>query len=99
VAVLLGPFDSLVLRLEGGKHVVRMILSHIVLDWASLRMALGARLYVDIRHLPSTAGHRISGMFCVLPRTKRRRRQFTVNLLLVMIHDDREWVLPIFPKL
>jgi hypothetical protein len=51
VAVIFGPVDRLVLRLERAEYVVGMILDHIVFDRASLRAPLRAWLYVDIGHV------------------------------------------------
>ena len=50
MAVLSGPVDRLLLRFEGGEHVVRVILDHIVLYGGPLRPAVGSRLNLNVRH-------------------------------------------------
>ena len=43
VAVLLGPVDSFVLRLESFEHMVGVIFDHIIVNRTSFRAAFGAR--------------------------------------------------------
>jgi hypothetical protein len=50
MAVTPRPLDRFVLRLEGGEHVVRMILDDIVIDRITLTTPLRAGLNVDVRH-------------------------------------------------
>jgi hypothetical protein len=54
MAVLFRPPDCLVLRLEGGENVVRVILDDVIIDRGALGPPLGSRLNVDNRHrMPS----------------------------------------------
>src|SRR5690349_2512159 len=50
VPVLLRPVDRSLLRVENGKGMIRVILDNVVLNWAALRPALRARLYVNVGH-------------------------------------------------
>src|ERR1700757_2601109 len=53
VAILLGPFDCFVLRLEGRESVVSVSFDYIVLDSAALRYSLRPWLNEYVPHGPA----------------------------------------------
>ena len=61
VAVLLRPIDRFPLRFEGAECVVHVVFHDIVVDMATLRAALGARFYVNVRHALRSLGSFVGG--------------------------------------
>jgi hypothetical protein len=55
VVVLPRPLDCFALRLEGGEHVVRVILDYEVVDWAAFLAALWTGFDVDVRRTSLSA--------------------------------------------
>jgi hypothetical protein len=60
VVVLPRPLDCFALRLEGGEHVVRVILDYEVVDWAAFLAALWTGFDVDVRRTSLSAARQRS---------------------------------------